>query len=119
MPPEPFFSGPGLDRADILRGQAERIAELARHPAARALSWRNGAPEIDAHGRLVWRPLEPDAAPLFLGLDGEEPRFSALPDGMAPANSRTHFGLLSQLGPDDAPVFAAALSLANWHRRHP
>ena len=119
MPPKPFFSGAGLDRADSLRGQAEQIAELARHPAARALSWRNGAPEIDDGGRLVWQPLEPDAAPLFLGLDGGEPRFSALPDGTAPANSRAHFGLLSQLGPDDAPVFAAALSLANWHRRHP
>ena len=119
MPPEPFFSGAGLDRADALRGQPERIAELARHPAALALSWRGGAPAVDEAGRVEWRPLVAGEAPLFLGLDGEAPRFSALPDGNVPIDSRAHFGLLSQLGSEDAPIFAAALSLANWHRRHP
>jgi len=119
LPPEPFFSGPGLDRADALRGQPERIAELARHPAARAMSWRNSAPAIDDHGRIEWQLCDGNNTSLFLGLDGEEPRFSALPDGSVPVSSRAHFGLLGQLGPDDAPVFAAALSLANWHRRHP
>ena len=119
MQPEPFFSGPGLDRADALRGQPDRVAELARHPAARALSWRNGAPAIDEDGRLIWQPPDSNDALLFLGLDGEEPRFTALPDGTAPVNSRAHFGLLSQLGTSEAPLFAAALTLANWHRRHP
>lgn len=119
MPPEPFFSGPGLDRADALRGQPERIADMARHPAGLALIWRNGAPAIDERGRIEWQPCDHENAALFLGLDGDEPRFSALPEGTAPINSRAHFGLLSQLGHDEAPLFAAALSLANWHRRHP
>ena len=56
--------------------------------------------------------------PLFLGLDGEAPRFSSLPPGDVPVDGRAHFGQLGQLHAADAPVFAAALSLANWHRRH-
>ena len=44
--------------------------------------------------------------------------FSALPPGDVPIDARKHFGLLGQLEPGDAPTFAAALSLANWHRRH-
>ncbi len=119
MPPEPFFAGPGLDRADALRGNPEAIADLARSPAARQLVWRNGAPAVDESGALEWQPIDPADAPLFLGRDGPEPRFSALPDGSVPVDTRAHFGLLGQLGAGDAPLFAAALSLANWHRRHP
>jgi len=118
LPPDAFFSGPGLDRADPLRAQPERIAEFARDPAARTLSWDNGAPAVDERGDLVWCAIDPDDAPLFLGFDGDHPRFSTLPDGMVPIDTRAHFGLLGQLGPRDAPLFAAALSLANWHRRH-
>ncbi|MCY7398431.1 MAG: NAD(+) diphosphatase, partial [Sphingomonas bacterium] len=42
----------------------------------------------------------------------------SLPPGDVPIDSRAHFGLLGQLDPADAPIFAAALSLSNWHRRH-
>lgn len=117
MPLEPFFSGAGLDRADALRSQPEQIAELARHSAARQLEWHNGAPAIDLHGFLTWQPLTGEQ-PLFLGFDGEAPCFSLVPDGLAAADTRAHFGLLAQLDEADAPLFAAALSLANWHRRH-
>lgn len=119
MPPEAFFAGPGLDRADALRGQPDRIAELATQPEALELSWQNGAPELDRQGCLVWRPLASANPALFLGLDGSQPRFSALPTGDAPIDARAHFGMLGQLDEADAPLFAAALSLANWHRRHP
>ena len=118
MPPDPFFAGAGLDRADALRAQPERIAALARDPAARALAWRDGAPAIDAAGRLEWQAIDPGDTPLFLGMDGAEPRFSALPDGGAASDGRAHYQLLGQLAAADAPIFAAALSLANWHRRH-
>ena len=39
---------------------------------------------------------------------------------MPPASHdyRAQFGALGQLHPHDAPLFAAALSLSNWHRRH-
>ena len=116
MPPDPFFSGPGLDRADALRARPEAIAALARRSDSRALTWADGAPALDGEGRLRWEPVG-GPVPLFLGLDGESPRFSAIPDGV-PLDSRTHFALLGELDERDAPLFAAALSLANWHRRH-
>jgi NAD+ diphosphatase len=113
LPPEAFFSGPGLDRADVLRAQPERLEELAAREDARQLQWADGLPLLDSAGRLVWSQLSEPL--LFLGLDGEAPRFSALPrsppDGVA-------FGLLAQLDYADAPLFACALSLANWHGRH-
>ncbi|MCY7339827.1 MAG: NAD(+) diphosphatase, partial [Sphingomonas bacterium] len=81
------------------------------------LRWAGGAPALDAQGRLKWNAVTGDP-PLFLGLDGEAPRFSVLPDGQVAFDSRAHFALLGQLEAGDAPLFAAALSLANWHRRH-
>ncbi|MDQ3144725.1 MAG: NAD(+) diphosphatase [Pseudomonadota bacterium] len=117
MPPDPFFSGDGLDRADAFRCQPEAIAALARRDDARQLTWNEGAPSLDEAGRLAWRTVEGEP-PLFLGLDGEAPRFSGLIDGTVPTESRAHLSLLGQLDEHDAPLFAAALSLANWHRRH-
>ena len=39
-------------------------------------------------------------------------------NGAVPTTGRAHFALLGQLDAAEAPLFAAALSLANWHRRH-
>lgn len=117
MQPEPFFSGQGLDRADHLRADPESIRTLASHPAARQLIWENGAPSIDEFGRLGWQAPSGDP-PLFLGLDVGAPCFSHLPDGSAAIDARAHFQLLSTVDAAEAPTFAAALSLANWHRRH-
>ena len=114
MRPETFFSGPGLDRADSLRSTPERIVELATRDDARELVWRDGLPEMDERGRLVWREIS--SPTLFLGLNGESPRFSALaePAGMA----FSVLPLIARLDARDAPLFAAALSLARWHSRH-
>jgi NAD+ diphosphatase len=117
LPPDPFFAGNGLDRADHLRGDPAAIDALRRREDARELVWENGAPQIDEAGLLLWRPVAGDA-PLFLGLSDGSPRFSSLPDGKVPIDARAHFALLSLLDAAEAPVFAAALSLANWHRRH-
>ncbi len=117
MPPEPFFAGPGLDRVDHLRARPAEVAELAKRPDARQLSWADGAPALSENGRLAWQPLS-EEAPLFLGMDGDIPCFSALPDGDVAVTAASHFALLGQLDERDAPLFAAALSLANWHRRH-
>ena len=100
-----------------MRAHPDRIAALARRSDARLLMWDNGAPALNPDGRLQWSPVDGDP-PLFLGLDGEVPHFSSLAPGDVPIDSRAHFGLLAQLDAFDAPVFAAALSLANWHRRH-
>ena len=117
MPPDPFFSGDGLDRADHLRADSSAIAELCHHPDGRQLIWNEGAPAIDEQGKLCWQPVD-GVPPLFLGLSDSAPRFSALPGGDPPTNAYAHFQLLSLLDAGEAPTFAAALSLANWHRRH-
>jgi NAD+ diphosphatase len=114
LPPEPFFSGAGLDRADALRGDAAVIAALAGHSAARELAWSGGLPELTADGRLAWQPVT--TPELFLGLDGESPRFSPIHD--AEGAPWAAFPLLAILTDGDAPLFAAALSLSRWHTRH-
>jgi NAD+ diphosphatase len=113
LPPRTFFSGPGLDRADLLRAQPDKIAELAARPDARELQWQDGLPKLDEAGRIAWGEL--NDASLFLGLDGDSPRFSSLPPTEA---GRVAFNLLGDLSDEDAPIFACALSLANWHARH-
>ena len=118
MPPDPFFVGPGLDRDDPLRAQPDEIARLAASPDARALAWDHGAPALDEHGCLLWQPMAGDE-PLFLGRTTDRaPRFSVIPEGPVPTDLRSHYALLRNLDAADAPIFAAALSLANWHRRH-
>jgi NAD+ diphosphatase len=111
---EPFFSGPGLDRADALRADDDALRSLAAKPDARQLKWHEGLPELDLDGRLIW--TEPSNPQLFLGMDGEAPRFCPIED--AAADVRTAFQLIAALHTDDAPLFAAALSLARWHSRH-
>ena len=114
MPPEPFFSGPGIDRADQLRVDPAQVAELASSPGARQLAWREGLPAVGADGRLEWQlARSPD---LFLGLQDGEPRFSATEQPHA--NARAAFDTIGTLDPAEAPLFAAALSLAWWHSRH-
>ena len=111
---EPFFSGPGLDRADALRADPDAIARLAERSRARELVWRDGLPAIGEDGQLEWRDVS--APDLFLGLDGEEPRFTAIPPAVE--GSRAAFGVMANLAAAQAPVFAAALSLGGWHGRH-
>ncbi|WP_294120524.1 NAD(+) diphosphatase [Sphingomonas sp.] len=117
MPPDPFFAGEGLDRADHLRADPAAIAALLGHGDALQLVWDNGAPSLDERGKLKWQDISGEP-PLFLGFDQGAPRFSALPDGSTPANAYAHIHLLALLDVRDAPTFSAALSLANWHRRH-
>lgn len=114
MPPEPFFSGPGIDRADLVRTQPERLAELIRAPSSRQLIWADGLPAIGGDGRLVWQHLiQPD---LFLGIADGIAYFSATEQPAA--NARAAFDTMGMLSADEAPLFAAALSLAWWHSRH-
>jgi NAD+ diphosphatase len=114
LPPEPFFSGPGLDRADALRADPDALGRLANDSAARQLRWRDGLPELSPDGRLTWGPTErPD---LFLGLDGPAPRFAAIEE--VSGDARAVLPLIAALTADDAPLFATAMSLGRWHSRH-
>lgn len=114
LPPEPFFSGPGLDRADALRADAAALEALAAGAGALQLKWHEGLPALTADGKLAWEP--PSNPQIFLGFDGESARFSAIEN--VTAEARAAFPLMAVLDATDAPLFAAALSLARWHSRH-
>ena len=114
LPPDPFFTGPGIDRADALRARPEAIADLLASPDARALIWTDGAPALDEAGKLRWTGATGDES-LFLGLDHGRPRFADFPAVGAGPDTRALLGLLDDT---DAPLFASALSLASWHQRH-
>jgi len=114
LPPKAFFSGPGLDRADAARADPARIEEFAKSPAAKELVWSDGLPAIGDDGLLQWRQLTRPG--LFLGLDRDSPRFSPVPDEIASGPGA--FMLAATLSSYDAPIFAAALSLARWHSAH-
>jgi NAD+ diphosphatase len=111
--PEPFFSGPGIDRADQIRVDPLRLAELTG-AGARQLIWRDGLPAIGTDGRLEWQAAS--ATDLFLGIQDGQPRFSAIEQPHA--NARAAFDTIGALAEEEAPLFAAALSLAWWHSRH-
>jgi NAD+ diphosphatase len=111
--PEPFFSGPGIDRADQVRVDPLRLAELTG-AGARQLIWRDGLPAVGTDGRLEWQPAS--ATDLFLGIQDGQPRFSATEQPHT--NGRAAFDTIGSLAEDEAPLFAAALSLAWWHSRH-
>jgi NAD+ diphosphatase len=114
LPPEPFFSGPGLDRADALRADEAALSALTAHPGALELQWQEALPQLTPDGRLVWRP--PTNPELFLGLDGEAPRFSAIEK--VNADFRQVLPTIALLDASDAPLFAAVMSLARWHSNH-
>ena len=114
MPPEPFFSGPGLDRADLVRGDPAALRMLAGRDDALELVWADGLPVIGEDGRLQWRAAErPD---LFLGLDGDSPRYSGHQQQVG--DVRAAFATVGLLDPAESPIYATALSLAGWHSRH-
>jgi len=112
--PEPFFSGPGIDRADVLRADPSRISELAQSGRARQLRWRDGLPAVGDDGRLEWQKVSNPE--LFLGLCEDQPCFSGTEQPHA--NARAAFDTIGTLSLEEAPLFAAALSLAWWHSRH-
>jgi NAD+ diphosphatase len=114
LPPEPFFSGPGLDRADFARSDPEKHRQFAESPLARELVWTGDLPAIAADGSLQWQAVKKPE--LFLGLDGGSPRFCALQQEIA--SGPAVFSIIASLNRNDAPIFAAALSLARWHLRH-
>ena len=115
----PGFTGAGLDRADALRLDAARLAELAADEAARLLCLCGFDPEVDETGRLVWGSAAEGVGELiFLGLQGEIPLFAPLvADGSGRA-AWSVFPLLDRMAPEDAAIWGAARSLLEWHGRH-
>jgi len=118
----PGFTGADLDRADHLRLDPDRIAQLAAAPDARLLRMAGLDPFFADAPRLVWDRLEtlaPDAELIFLGLDGGAPRFAPLVRlGSDRPNPRAVFGLLETMPPEEVALWGAARSLIEWHNRH-
>lgn len=111
---EPFpraapLTGGVLDRADALRSNAEALAELAAHSAARVLPIWSGKPPI----RLP-DPADADAAPTLDWRDFDDPvvrrALSAIGTAGRPADPPVFLGLVAD-GPDaGAARFAVDVS---------
>jgi NAD+ diphosphatase len=119
---KPGFTGSEVDRADHIRLDEARIAELTAKLSARLLRLAMLDPELDEEGRLAWDPvaaLGAEAELIFLGMDGETPLFAPLMP-MATQGQRAWgvFGVLDRMAPADASLWATARSLIEWHNRH-
>ncbi|CAA9501792.1 MAG: NADH pyrophosphatase, decaps 5'-NAD modified RNA [uncultured Sphingomonadaceae bacterium] len=115
----PFFGGHWFDRLDPARGDDARLAELVSHPRARLLRLDGLDPVLDDADRLTFDPIDQGDALLLLGMIDDSPTFARIaPVPPAAARSRAIFGLLDRLHRDDAPIFATARSVIDWHARH-
>ena len=116
----PGFTGAGLDRADHLRLDAERVADMMANGDARLLRLAELDPVLDEDGRLAWGPLDGGEGDyLFLGLDEGAPLFAPLVRTEALGQRAwSVFRLLALMSPRDAAIWGAARSLNEWHNRH-
>lgn len=140
------FGGSGLDRAAHLRGDADRLAQMLAQGAVLPV-WR-GKPLMQDGAGLGWvganNPvLAHGVAPVFLGLDGDVPRFACdisdwAPEAVAPAVEAGFFdpseqrhpalgdtlifaelrGVMLRLTPREAELVAMAKGVLQWHRSH-
>ncbi len=116
---QPGFTGAGLDRADHLRLDAERLADLMANGDARLLRLDVVDPVLDEAGALLWDPLDGEGELLFLGLEDDRPLFAPLVRMEQPGQRAwSVFRLLALMSPRDAAIWGAARSLNEWHNRH-
>ena len=118
----PGFTGFFIDRADNLRLDEERIAELAASIGARLLRLSGLDPELTVDGRLAWSStaeLADEEGLIFLGIAQGGPLFAALTrvDVIA-ARPGNLFQLIGAMDPEDAALWGTARSLLAWHNRH-
>jgi NAD+ diphosphatase len=114
----PGFTGAALDRADHLRVDAARLAELAASGEARFLELSGLDPVLDQDGRLGWSSTAPaEGGLIFLGFSDGKPLFAPLAHG-AGQRAWSVFALLDRMRPADAAIWGAARSLNEWHGRH-
>ncbi len=118
----PAFAGQPLDRADPIRTDPARLAELQQH--ALLLRLDGLAPEVDADGRLAWMPLAEapgEAELVFLGLLDGRARYGAVPvqgDKDPAFTHRKTWAAVAQLAPDELAIYGTARSVLDWHARH-
>jgi NAD+ diphosphatase len=115
------FAGSRLDRADHLRGDPAKLAELMNW-RARLLLLDGLDPVITPDGALGWGTLADagaDAELVFLGLDDMRGCFAVVPSAgsVAPANPRL-WQAMASLEPAELATYGGARSLVDWHARH-
>lgn len=112
------FTGAGIDRADLLRLQPDRIGELASSPSARLMRL-DGLDPVLADGRIAWsRPDAPPEALIFLGLEGDAPLFAPLAPAAPHTPTYSAMAIAAQMEAREAALWGAARSLVAWHARH-
>ncbi|TFI56507.1 NAD(+) diphosphatase [Sphingomonas parva] len=111
------FTGARVDRADNLRLDEARLAELAAHEGARMMQLDGLDPVVDADGRLAWTAVASEGERIFLGLAGDVPLFAPLVRG-DPLQRGNAFALLGSMPAEDAALWGGARSLIGWHGRH-
>jgi len=114
----PGFTGAGIDRADHLRLDPERITELGAHEGARLLVLAELDPVLDAEGRLLWSKPAGESETIFLGLEDGVPLFAPLVRATPGQRAWSVFGLLNRMSARDAAIWGPARSLNEWHNRH-
>jgi len=120
---QPAFAGHPLDRADPVRGDPARLAELA-HAEARLLRLEGLIPRLGEDRRLQWDRLgdaPPGAETVFLGLLDGEALFAAVPQEGDPDPAYTRretWAALGHLPPEELALYGGARSLLDWHARH-
>ena len=120
----PGFTGGQLDRADRLRNDEAAIGLAMADWRARLLVLGPSyTPEVTEEGRLAWTSLADaadDAELVFLGLDGDRPRFAAITNepGGQPFRSPGLLAALAEMRDGEAATYAAARAVLDWHARH-
>jgi NAD+ diphosphatase len=120
--PCPGFTGSLLDRADEVRHDEAKLAEMRAHPGAGLLLLDALLPVTGDTGGLAFAPLAEAPAGVelaLLGRLGGAPSFVALTPGVsALSRSPTLFDVIGSLPPGEAGTYATARSLVDWHSRH-
>jgi NAD+ diphosphatase len=115
------FTGSLVDRADHLRLETGKIAELASGAQALLLRLDRHDPVLDETGRLAWgslAELDESAEHIFLGLQGEAPLFAPLVEVETGQRAWNVFRLMALMSPEDLALWGTARSLIEWHNRH-
>jgi NAD+ diphosphatase len=115
----PGFTGARLDRADHLRSEETRLAELVDRAGARLMRLDGLDPDLDEEGAARWDEVASlEGELIFLGLAGGTPHFAPIVRVEAGKRAWSVFALLNRMVPEDAALWGAARSLNEWHSRH-
>ncbi|MBX3561210.1 MAG: NAD(+) diphosphatase [Sphingomonas sp.] len=118
---EPGFTGASLDRADHLRLDAERMADMMANGDARLLDLAELDPVLEPEGTLHWTSFAEAHVDetIFLGIRDGVPLFAPLVRTRALGRrSWNVMRLIDRMSPRDAAIWGAARSLNEWHNKH-